>query len=1295
MNDVMMKIDNYLVSLGEYGFEETDMIFLLQTYINRVRGRIHIINFSRANIVKIVEAIGVKWNETKFIDRDRFNKCIFIVDNLSCSFEWVYSYIKSLSGDDYVFIIGAERLLPYSETKNIINTEFNGLTINAKMMQDADWKTFCFNLDNLYYDFQDKVQGIIVNIGVDHNTREIILSELEKSDNMSIAGLVNIENNENRNIIINTFYDKLNDSSYDELVQFLNSKKDKLSDKDYIIMLVQLYLKFGIANKAINLLSENYSMLSNKEKKLLADLLSREKNKNEDCKKILEEIFEDDKYLDDLMPSILRAYEKESDDIKVKWITIALEIDPENPKVLEHYANWLSNKKRYKEASMVFRKLKYQLKNQYYEIVARINDILDNPLEDSLDVERYVLQAVQDYPELHNEAILRLVIYFKDFVKSEYITYKLLNRIDYKYDEKLIYQLLNIKLEMLKDVVVASKALGKLKPNSKENHAEKINVERIKCLIKSIVTLAKYNKGYLDWRRFIDDCQSNKGWRDSVYGELIMYLDKLNKLDIKSIKNNSFISKVENCTEDNKAYLCIKLLRKIRTGEFHEEDVDSIIIGVLKYAEIINDEDIKLWGRYYASIIYSLRGGEQDANNYAISIFEYYNRVSPEKRDLCILLGLMAWANSQFRIGREIEGIICVMSCIVHIENIDEIYPILEEGLNIIGRFFSDNSEIIKSKDKVHICSALSRLSIYNKSLEFVASFISNSLDELIDRLNKKIHNYGQKDIEWAGNLTNLIGAYIKRKEKEKAANLIIENYNELIEAYKARMDLRYKAVTNWAEILFFTKTPNKQNYEIIINLIKVAINDIENKRNIFHKGERAVIGDISKKIYRMYIEVVTLMANIPEVKTITEEEYIKEIEKCVNMLSLRSVIEQKKYNMNKTVDKVTFDKEREYLTLVEEYNILYKKTEGESIYLNDMGFKIEELLNYLKLNHPHYKALPNAGEIGFNEIKKSLKDKELFYQYMKLNIMNIEIIITNSIVNIRYQLIDSEELEANLKNLNEGVYKDNVDIEENIRIISKYFGKELIEYSKEHEVERIYVMPDLSLGVYNLNMCNYDGEFLMDKVKSIINILDYDVIKTERYSLHCDKIANRIFGNERDYNLKLINDFLENNIDEKFYVIENMDDSIDTLTKYINEKNVNSVFLYGHGINDPNGECLGGALGIQGKRELIRINNIIEQMSIVQNIVLISCRGGVPLNSDLESSTGSWAELFEAFNGNIVICRWDVNTKASIFIMEKMINYIRQYKLRLDEALTLSIRDARDKYGNSVYWAGIEFWMN
>lgn len=52
----------------------------------------------------------------------------------------------------------------------------------------------------------------------------------------------------------------------------------------------------------------------------------------------------------------------------------------------------------------------------------------------------------------------------------------------------------------------------------------------------------------------------------------------------------------------------------------------------------------------------------------------------------------MSWGYIQYKIGRKHEGIMCVISASYYCRKVDEIKPFLEESVNIISLYLSENS---------------------------------------------------------------------------------------------------------------------------------------------------------------------------------------------------------------------------------------------------------------------------------------------------------------------------------------------------------------------------------------------------------------------------------------------------------------------------------------------------------------------------------------------------------------------------------------------------------------------------
>lgn len=1131
------------------------------------------------------------------------------------------------------------------------------------------------------------------------------MDTLKDSNNMSITCVELLNQNEEYEKIQKDIVSRFESTSLAEILKIIENQKMRLDSSTYNYMVAMAYFYHGDVSATINILETNFATLRNEEKIILSELLIATGQK-ERSKEILEKLFETDKYQKGLIAAILRLYEESNVAEQKKWIDIALETDPLNPYILEFHGNWLSNNKKYLEASKVFRQLRDTTKLPYYELVARMNDLLNSPPPKLSDSEAYIYSVVVDNPELKNEAKYRLANFFINSKESFMLAYSALKSADFELEKPLVVKIAKLKLDILSDVFKASKALRKLKPYSKERDAELLSNERSKELITCIPILATTSNGYLFWRSFIDKCQTDLSWKKNISNRLIECLTEASKIDYSSELAKSQISIIEeNYATDSKQHVGIILLRRIKSGEFSIDEnfsgIDEFIEGSIKYAEVYGNIEYRLWCRYYLSIILSLRGEHQLANNWALSILEYYPRIGAEHKILCIYLGVLAWGNSQYRIGRQVEGIACVISVFHLAKILSEFYPFVEEGVNIIIRFISENKDIISKSEMPLIRNFCDSLQEYNKALRHMWCFVDGSSENLIEELEKDIKEGTIRDTDWAGKVVNLIAAYMENNVEGKAIELLNVYSNEVIEKLSSRMDVRYNILFNWAQIYFYN-VRSMEGIKKAISLLDMSIADIEQRRKVYHKEERASIGEASDKIYRFYLQICSIAYGLRDIDELYRKEMLKRIEIILPRISPRSIIEQKSYNIHKEITPEMEQAREKLYKLTEEYNNLYLKNYNDYELLSKKGEEIQIITEELKKNHPYYKSLECYNEVKFEDIQISLQDEEIFYQYFITPMSVVTLIISKDIVSLKPKLIVNEKISVEEFSkvfgllIQQGHEDKNGDIECISSELSRLIADELIDYVLKNKVKRIYVMQDYKMGLFPLIFAKVHNVYLIDKVPSIINIIDYSVIRQrQKYEMNHYKFGNRIFGHQTDVSLGKINNWLESKKNESFLVMENKSDDVEEIMQFVSKSNVNTMIIYGHGVPDPKASLIDGAQGVEGQKELIRLKDILDNLSNISNFILISCRGGLPYSNSVENSSGSWADIFEKFSGNIVCCKWDVPTDSTIFIINEMLDLMEQNNLQIDEALVLAQRKAKVKYKNPMYWAGIEFWMN
>ena len=187
--------------------------------------------------------------------------------------------------------------------------------------------------------------------------------------------------------------------------------------------------------------------------------------------------------------------------------------------------------------------------------------------------------------------------------------------------------------------------------------------------------------------------------------------------------------------------------------------------------------------------------------------------------------------------------------------------------------------------------------------------------------------------------------------------------------------------------------------------------------------------------------------------------------------------------------------------------------------------------------------------------------------------------------------------------------------------------------------------------------------------------------------------IANKVFGKKGDSSIAYITKWLEEHPREN--VVSFTDCSDDLKTMDIEKTTgINTLVVYGHGAKDPSSRIIEGAQTIQGSKGMIKIRDILDEVS-VKNFILISCVGGAPNSSNPEISSGTWTSIFERFNGNVIACRWSVPTVDTISMMDKLFDNLLNEKMSFGEALVKAQREMKDNGKSQLSWAGVECWVN
>lgn len=1276
-----IKLDQYMICLEVADYcPDANIIFWLDYLEKHVQGKVHILSY-RA----IKKEIQKKYTRNKFV---------WVIGMIG-SYEAIGKYIEKQNKEDAIVVVGGERLADYCVENAISALKIEDKYSNLHLQEDEDWTGFSKNIDKLYGSYQSYISGLVLICNVNNIIADRINKELASSNNMSISrtNIVGFDSKSTENA--EKVLREIKGKSLQESLKIIEQNAVRMDSEHNIMCKAIAYHGNGDITKTIELLNSIYGTLSNEQKLFLAEMYVLQDLKDE-AKKIFEEVYSEDRWEKGLFELGLNIYKKSEEryhDILIE----GLRYQPENAFLIEKYANYLVDQGNHKEAASWFRKID----KPYFELIARINDLLAEQQTDIKIVKSYIFEIVENNPDLKNIALLKVAMYAKE--KGHYYNaYNLLKEADLSKIDDTAQKILEQKIDVLKDTERACKALGKLKPFKKEKDYAVLLEKRCSLLFECVDYFANIENGYYQWRELLE-CQQDNIWNISIKKRVLSCMEELRNIDLDRMLPISYISNLHVSEEHLNCDTAIFCLRKSNCGEMPPEKFgcsrEEIVKGSWVLIEAEGTDIQRIWLRYYCSIGASvLSENPQEATNFALSILEYGKTANSCEQTLLVALYLMAWANIQFRLGNTIEGAVCTIVSINKLLRLKEITPVLEDGLNILSKYLGMYNEFYTETEKEDVIHSVEILKKYNESLEPLQYKYSDDITDTIRRYEEKVEKYDEKNSHWLIDLNNLIAGMIKSREYDKAVKYITENYNTIHELLNQRKDIAAKLYYSWGGLLI-RAGKNINNILLGLEMLDNAIIQLQMRRQVYHQEERAALAQEFEQIVREYLcfsGMYYMAKDIEEdVKKKLEKGILEKMAICLPV----SVIEQKNYYMNNIITDELDKKHSRLQQLKKEYAIMLKNNRLEDDNVQAMAQEIETLSNELVHKHPYYMPLDRFKGTNWEDLKKNLKTGEVVYQYVLTEMAVVSILVTDKWIDIRTKTFTAEgdTPYSGMKKYGEIIESDiagDKDIRHSSSVISMVVAEHLCEYVFNYKVKSVYVIPDISKSIFPMAAVQYQGKYLVDEVEKIVNFIDYvqlmNSLKSERDEI---KIVNKVFGKKEETSIKYINKWLEEHPRDNMISITDCTDDLQTVFSEC-KKNKNTLIVYGHGVREPASELIEGAQSIEGAKSMIQIKEVLKD-NCVKNFILISCVGGTPNGSNPEISSGTWTSIFERFNGNIMTCRWSVPTKDTVNMMDKIYDNLLKKKMSFGEALLMAQREMKDDGKNQLSWAGIECWVN
>lgn len=1276
-----IKLDQYMICLEVVDYyPDANLMFWLDYLEKHIQGKIHILSYRT-----IKEEIQKKYFSNKFV----------WVLEMPKSYEAIGKYIEEQNKEDAIVIVGGERLVSCCAEKTISSLNFEDKYSNLHLQEDENWVEFSKYIDELYGKYQSDIEGLVLICNVNNTIVNRINKELEFSNNMSICRTeilgCNSESSDNATVILK----KINNKPLREALEIIEKNVDIMDSEHVITCKAIAYHSNGDVTKTIELLNSIYKTLSNEQKLFLAEMYILQESKKE-AQKIFEEVYSNDKWERGLYELGLKAYEKEEQryvDILMEGITC----QPENIFLIERYANFLVNQGNHKEAACWFRKID----KPYFELIARINDLLAEEQTDIKIVKAYLFEIVEKNPDLKNIALLRVALYAK--ARGHYYNaYNLLKEADLHEVGETTQDILKEKISILKDIEKACKALGKLKPFRKEKDYVVLLEKRCSLLLECINFFSNIEYGYYHWRELLE-CQQIDIWNIFLKKRVLRCIKELGKIDFDNILPDSYISNLKLSQEHLDCDTAIYCLRKSNCGEMPPEKFgctrEEVVKGSWVLIEAEGTSIQRIWLRYYCSIGASvLSENPQEATSFSLSILEYGKTVSTDEQKLISALYLMSWANLQFRLGNTIEGVACTIISISKLLNLNEITPILEEGLNILSRYLGTYDDLFSENEKKDIVESVRLLKKYNESLEPLHYKYSDDATEILKNYEERIKKCEEKDSHWLIDLNNLIAGKIKNREYDEAVRYVKENYPLINELINQRRDIAAMLYYSWGDLLIkFGGTI--ENILLGLEMLDNAIALLQKRRQVYHQEERAALAQEYELIIREYLCFCAMVYAAKDVKVDIKQKLRTEILDKMSMCLPMSVIEQKNYYMKNRISDELERKHNRLLYLKKEYAIMLKGNNIQDDNVQTIAKEIENLSNELVHKHPYYMPLEKFEGTNWKELKLNLKPNEVVYQYVLTDMVIISILVTDKWIDIRTRIFDTryDTPYSSMKKYGQIIEGNNASDDE-IRyyssMVSEAVAEHLCEYVFNHKTKSVYVIPDISKSIFPIAAVQYKGIYLIDEVEKIVNFIDYiQLINSLKMEMDDIKIVNKVFGKREETSIHHINKWLDEHPMKNMVSITDCSDDLQEVSLECN-KGRNTLAVYGHGVREPASEVVEGAQSIEGAKSMIQIRELLKEIS-VNSLILISCVGGTPNSSNPEISSGTWTSIFERFNGNVITCRWSVPTIDTVSMMDKMYDNLLTKKMGFGEALLKAQRDMKNSGKNQLSWAGVECWIN
>ncbi len=1240
---------------------------------------VHIINYDIGKIDMTV-CLEKITDELFYMQPDSLEamlKRIVIVEEPQLSFVYLNTYIEQNASENFVIVIGMERLVEFLD-EGEINITLMKSNFNLYTSESVDWKCL-INKCRMLYTRMEETSAFLLTVYVVDNVmdtvKEKILSLCQKESNFDV--LFDQMRPVNDSVYDSKIYEELMLLIFDENSTFENilERKDQLSQDNFTILKAYYYLSrndYFHAISELECLSEDTDLYF---KFMLAELYNIT-GQTKAAYTIFNEIYTKDKYYPNLIISIVYSLRDSENEEKLFWIKRGLEINPYDMVLLEHLANYYTQAGDYMASAHQWKILCNLTGDSFYGVLCELNYILASADKSQLcNIHAWGEKKTAVYPQYADEINCRIgTILFDKVNPEEALCY--FEKVKESYEES--FCIASEKILEIYCKTYTRKMDKKMSQNEMERFAQK--------LLRHLRIMTYSTQSIYSWSRYIYMLFSYDVWGNLANQLLITVLLKLAKgyLEGEAMTTRLKVDEMnvehpERCFEDYEGF---------KTLNLDNMNTDEYLLILLAQ------------GKCKIS-----KGEIQAANDIAYTFFRQASMSDTYfYKDINMCFGLLVWSGASMAIGASVEGIFSFAAAVERLIEIRETAVLHEYGFVLDQFLYWSNTagEDILDSSNLELFEQYFDYMGYPKELLYRLYGMYEKIIKLeLQDFKEIVHQTQETNIVLLAHnesLNNIIvydsriWSYYKADRLDEARVYFQQLYPSIVITLMRHIHIAYPFLIRYTDILVEWK-----DFDSAIKILVLLLQIVEKLRGLSFSLERSFLGNPADTIARRFLYLYCEKNGFHN-KSVAAEQLLWQI--LINMVP-KSIIEQRNGNDEAAIDEILIAKEKEYYLLFEQLENAKKKSVSDSVYKRTVDRFLETKM-YLEKHHPNYKPLKAYNLTGWNDgnpfefLESKLNKGEIFYRNILTEDYLIHVFVTNTTYYISSEKINLNKLEELIgtleQSINENVYvldkmqsSSYVSLFENL---TKLLFQPLIDQIDQiGQIDTLYYMPDYKLRHITPNFIRTNEKWGVEHFNKMELVTDYN------------RIGNSKRQTDQWKNLFYISGSTKGELQQ---IRKTVDQFVDYVELERNESGqinisepVTNLVIAAHGVSEEFGKSYYGAkkLELSRKKQISLYEFVVLGNVMVENAIIIACSGGTPANDKIEQINGVWDSMLRKNVRYILYCKWDVSTKHTNLLLHTILEELQVEDRLLSEALNSAQR--KMTHLNPVLWAGLEVWKN